>query len=166
MKTEVPKHSRPARTPPSTFLFLHLHLSNSPGPKPLSLIREGRQPLIRRQMTTGGPVVLALIKMRSLTGAKTRLGQGPKQRRAQWPGYRPAQSALSTTIVNKTSQRVLILRRRQNPFILRLCAVLEPQSCDVLAYYVSTESSDASGGCRHSNLVRDRRFSNMPVAFS
>jgi hypothetical protein len=34
MKTEVPKHSRPARTPPSTFLFLHLHLSNSPGPKP------------------------------------------------------------------------------------------------------------------------------------
>jgi hypothetical protein len=25
---------RPARTPPSTFLFLHLHLSNSLGPKP------------------------------------------------------------------------------------------------------------------------------------
>jgi hypothetical protein len=31
MKTEAFKHSRLARTPPSTFLFLHLHLSNSPG---------------------------------------------------------------------------------------------------------------------------------------
>jgi len=26
-------NSRPARTPPSTFLFLHLYLSNSPEPK-------------------------------------------------------------------------------------------------------------------------------------
>jgi hypothetical protein len=42
-------------------------------------------------------------KMRSLKGATTRLGQGPKQRRAQWPGYRPARSWLSTAIVNKSS---------------------------------------------------------------
>jgi len=32
------------------------------------------------------PAVLALIKMRSLTGAQNRVGQGPMQRRAQWGG--------------------------------------------------------------------------------
>ena len=44
---------RPARTPPSTFLFLHLHLSNSPGPEdPNSPGGEVVKTLIRRQMTT------------------------------------------------------------------------------------------------------------------
>src|SRR5436190_9470654 len=44
LKTEVSKYSRPARTPPSTFLFLHLHLSNSPGPEnPNSPWRGGPQ---------------------------------------------------------------------------------------------------------------------------
>jgi hypothetical protein len=33
------------------------------------------------------------------------LAKGPMQRRAQWAVYRPAQSALSTTIVNKTSHQ-------------------------------------------------------------
>src|SRR3954452_21529692 len=31
-KSRSSLNARPARTPPSTFLFLHLHLSNSPGP--------------------------------------------------------------------------------------------------------------------------------------
>src|ERR1700759_2040563 len=43
MKTEAFKHSRLARTPPSTFLFLHLHLSNSPGSEnPILLLLEDR----------------------------------------------------------------------------------------------------------------------------
>src|SRR5690348_18165334 len=33
-ETQGFREPRPARTPPSTFLFLHLHLSNSLGPKP------------------------------------------------------------------------------------------------------------------------------------
>jgi len=45
----------------------------------------------------------SLILVRSFTGTKTCLGQGPRQRRAQWPGYKPARSALSTVVVNKSS---------------------------------------------------------------
>src|SRR5215471_1347324 len=56
-------------------------------------------------------------------------------------------------------QRLLSTNRRimqMNPATQRsldfsgLCAVLEPQSCDVLPYDIATESSNASGGCRHS----------------
>jgi hypothetical protein len=112
LKTEVFKYSRLARTPPSTFLFLHLHLSNSPGSKPLPTIRRDICNLIRRQITTDFlSVVDSLIIMRSFRGAVARRGRGPKQRRAQWPGYRPAQSGLSTPIVNKTSHRAEFLRR-------------------------------------------------------
>jgi hypothetical protein len=35
---------RPARTPPSTFLFLPIHLSNSPGPKPTPTLRKTEEP--------------------------------------------------------------------------------------------------------------------------
>jgi hypothetical protein len=45
----------------------------------------------------------SLIVMRSIRGTTTRVGQEPKQRRAQWPGYRPARSGLSTPVVNKSS---------------------------------------------------------------
>src|SRR6202030_1478949 len=47
----------------------------------------------------------SLILVRSFTGTKTCLGQGPRQRRAQWPGYKPARSALSTVVVNKSSHQ-------------------------------------------------------------
>src|SRR6202043_3350499 len=43
--------------------------------------------------------VNSLILVRSFTGTKTCLGQGPRQRRAQWPGYKPARSSLSTAVV-------------------------------------------------------------------
>ena len=46
-----------------------------------------------------------------------------------------------------------------------VCAVLEPQSCDVLAYRISTESPDASGGCRGS-FSQGTGDLNVPVAFS
>jgi hypothetical protein len=47
----------------------------------------------------------SLILMRSFTGTKTCLGQEPKQCRAQWPGYKPARSELSTGVVNKSSHQ-------------------------------------------------------------
>src|SRR6202158_5591465 len=55
----------------------------------------------------------SLILMRSFTGTKTCLGQKPRQRRAQWAVYKPAQSALSTVVVNKSShhRENLALRR-------------------------------------------------------
>jgi hypothetical protein len=105
MKTEVFKYSRLARTPPSTFLFLHLHLSNSPGPEgPILPSLEGSG---RTHSTANNNRLLSavdsLIIMRSFTGANACFGQGPKQRRAQWPGYKPARSTLSTPLVNKSS---------------------------------------------------------------
>jgi hypothetical protein len=45
----------------------------------------------------------SLILVRSFTGTKTCLGLGPRQRRAQWAVYKPARSALSTVVVNKSS---------------------------------------------------------------
>jgi len=45
----------------------------------------------------------SLILVRSFTGTKTCLGQRPRQRRAQWAVYKPARSALSTVVVNKSS---------------------------------------------------------------
>jgi hypothetical protein len=47
----------------------------------------------------------SLISVRSFTGTKTCLGLGPRQRRAQWAVYKPARSALSTPVVNKSSHR-------------------------------------------------------------
>jgi hypothetical protein len=47
----------------------------------------------------------SLILVRSFTGTKTCLGQGPRQRRAQWAVYKPARSSLSTVVVNKSSHR-------------------------------------------------------------
>jgi hypothetical protein len=47
----------------------------------------------------------SLILVRSFTGTKTRLGQWPRQRRAQWAVYKPARSSLSTVVVNKSSHR-------------------------------------------------------------
>src|SRR3954469_4986130 len=134
MKTEVFKHSRLARTPPSTFLFLHLHLSNSPGsenPSPIagSFVNPHSTANDNRLLSA----VDSLILVRSFTGTKTCLGLGPRQRRAQWPGYKPARSALSTVLVNNRHVAEQILAAGEVVDIKRLCAVLEPQSCDVLA---------------------------------
>ena len=51
------------------------------------------------------PAVDSLILVRSITGTESCLGQGPKQRRAQWSGYKPPRSGLSTPVVNKSSHR-------------------------------------------------------------
>jgi hypothetical protein len=117
LKTEVSKYPRPARTPPSTFLFLHLHLSNSPGQTPHSHSWESRKPHSTTNDNRRLSAVDSLIIMRSFTGTTTCLGRGPMQCRAQWPGYRPAQSMLSTAVVNKSSHHVKIFALRRSPDI-------------------------------------------------
>src|SRR5689334_1272335 len=134
LKTEVSKYSRPARTPPSTFLFLHLHLSNSPGPEnPNSPGGEVPQTLIRRQMTTDWDRLFFTHHHEELSGhdklpwprgqcsaALSGRVIGPPNRRCQ---------RLSSTKLHIESENPV---QRGSPYISRLCAVLEPQSCDVL----------------------------------
>jgi len=129
-KTQAVKSSRLARTPPSTFLFLHLHLSNSPGsenPSPVAgaLLRKilPTKALFRRPHSTANDnrlpsAVDSLILVRSFTGTKTCLGQGPRQRRAQWAVYKPARSALSTVDVNKSSHPATESRTAKKPRFL------------------------------------------------
>ena len=61
----------------------------------------------------------SLILMRSFTGTKTCLGRGPRQRRAQWAGYRPARSSLSTVDVNKSSHHAALFSAARRPRFLR-----------------------------------------------
>ena len=103
-KGRNPQHARFARTPPSTFLFLHLYLSNSPEPKlPPSLMRAGCLHLPTTNSNRKRSAGATLIAMESIKDASTCRGRGPRRCRAQWPGYRPAPSGLSTPVVNKSS---------------------------------------------------------------
>jgi hypothetical protein len=61
----------------------------------------------------------SLILVRSFTGTKTCLGQGPRQRRAQWAVYKPARSSLSTVVVNKSSHRRTESRIAKRLYFLR-----------------------------------------------
>src|SRR4029434_9934297 len=58
--------------------------------------------------------------------------RGPMHRRAQWPGYRPARSGLSTPIVNKLSHRSQVFWDAKKSLCFGPLAALEPHSCDVL----------------------------------
>ena len=58
--------------------------------------------------------------------------RGPMHRRAQWPGYRPARSGLSTPIVKKLSYRSQEFRDAKKSLCFGPLAALEPHSCDVL----------------------------------
>jgi hypothetical protein len=135
-KTRGFREPRSARTPPSTFLFLHLHLSNSPGPeKSHSPSWEVRKTPFRRQMTTDWYRLLFHSSKRGASRArKHALACGPMQRRAQWPGYRPGRSALSTVL--STNRRIVrqIFATQRSRYICGTYAALEPQSCDVLTY--------------------------------
>jgi hypothetical protein len=101
---------------------VHVSLSSSslvkqPGsertPSPIagkvpSLEPSSRREAFRRPHSTTNDnrllsAVGSLILVRSFTGTNTCLGQGPRQRRAQWAVYKPAQSSLSTVVVNKSS---------------------------------------------------------------
>lgn len=58
--------------------------------------------------------------------------RGPMHRRAQWPGYRPARSGLSTPIVNKLSHHSQVFWDAKKSLCFGPLAALEPHSCDVL----------------------------------
>jgi len=142
---------------------VHVSLSSSllvkqPGARePLSLVQGAFSPKSSEEAfrtphsTTNDnrllPAVESLISVRSFAGTKTCFGRGPMQRRAQWAVYSPAQSALSTPDVNKSSHRVENFESAVSPDLWGLNAVLEPQSSAVLAY-LGTESLDTSGGRR------------------
>src|SRR5438105_748837 len=174
MKTEVSKYSRLARTPPSTFLFLHLHLSNSPGsenPHPhrqessISGARPRREAFRRPHSTANDnrwlSAVDSLILVRSFTGTKTCLGQGPRQRRAQWAVYKPAQSALSTVVVNKSSHHPWNLYCEEVSIFRHFAPYLSHNPA-TFSRRIGIESPDASGGCRRLIYLRGRRSSMNP----
>src|SRR3978361_862921 len=120
MKTEVFNYSKLARTPPSTFLFLHLHLSNSPGSKnPSPIAGSFVHPHSTANDNRLSSAVDSLILVRSFTGTQTCLGQGPRQRRAQWAVYKPAPSSLSTVVVNKSSHHRVQFRTAKKSRFLR-----------------------------------------------
>jgi hypothetical protein len=124
--------SSPDQSNPKVFMLktrkdsaVHVSLSSSslvkqPGAKtPLPLMGVCEDPF-RRQMTTDWiSAVDSLIIMRSFTGTKTCLGRGPRQRRAQWAGYRPARSSLSTVDVNKSSHQGSFFSVARKPRFLR-----------------------------------------------
>ena len=74
--------------------------------KPSSRRKSSEDPISTANDNRLSSAVDSLILVRSFTGTKTCLGQEPRQCRAQWPGYRPAGSTLSTPDVNKSSHRV------------------------------------------------------------
>ena len=134
-KAEASLSSRPARTPPSTFLFLHLYLSNSPRPEGLSPLEGFRSPF-RRQITTDRlSAVRFTHQNEELREAQTR--SWPKAKTAPRsvgrsinPPDRPCQRLMST---NRRIMRTYFATPRTRCFC-GLYAVLEPQSCDVLAF--------------------------------
>jgi hypothetical protein len=73
----------------------------------LPLLEGSARPSFRRQITTDCHRLFeSLIVMRSTRARTDALASEPMHRRAQWPGYRPARSDLSTAIVNKLSHHV------------------------------------------------------------
>ena len=104
LKTEVFNRPRPARTPPSTFLFLHLYLSNSPEPQLLSLSKGGFETLVRRRIATGSHrLLIHSSKVRSFRGAEAVLAESQNS------------AALSGCLIgraNRSCQRPLSRNRR------------------------------------------------------
>src|SRR4051794_26068891 len=118
MKTEVFKHSRLARTPPSTFLFLHLHLSNSPGSEnPSPFLGSSDALLSTANDNRLVSAVDSLIKMRSIEGATACLGLGGQ-----------CSAALSGWVIgppNRRCQRPLSTNRRTALRILQCAEVFD-----------------------------------------
>ena len=104
----IPKHQlapnaqepRPARTPPSTFLFLLLNLSNSP-------THEASKSLSTSLDNNSAAETYRLLhhcRDVDFWSASNRPGRWPRRRRAQWPSYRRGLPDLSTRFVRKSSR--------------------------------------------------------------
>ena len=119
---------------------VHVSLSSSslvkqPGTARAPPLPSGKVPedLIRRRITTDCYRLLVTHRNEELTGARIdALASGPMHRRAQWPGYRPARSGLSTPFVNKLSHQLEVFCDAKKSLYFGPLAALEPQSCDVL----------------------------------
>ena len=96
------------RRPRFSFFIFTCQTARDPRDPPFHCWKAPLTHLLGRQITTDWYRLLeSLTVMRSYTGTnRCRWPQGPMHRRAQWPGYRPALSDLSTAIVNKLSHRV------------------------------------------------------------
>ena len=147
---------RSARTPPSTFLFLHLHLSNSPGfenPSP----SEGAAPHSTANDNRFLPAVDSLISVRSLQARTNALAEGQCSAalsgRFIGPPHRRCQRLMSTN--RRIAPR--ILSRPQAPLFSGFCAVLEPQSYDVLTY-LGIESLHTSWGSRAVKVPKEAKI--------
>jgi hypothetical protein len=105
--------------------------------------------------------VESLIVMRSLRGAKRCVGLGGQMhRRAQWPGYRPARSGLSTPIVKKLSYRSQEFCDAKKSLCFGALAALEPHSCDVLTTRYALNRRAPAGADAAYFTYRDRRSIN------
>jgi hypothetical protein len=120
---------------------VHVSLSSSslvkqPGSRrPHSRGREVRKTLFRRQMTTDLHRLLLHSSKRGASRArKHALACGPMQRRAQWAGYRPPRTSLSTALSTNRRINPQNFATQRNRYFCREHAALEPQSCDVLTY--------------------------------
>jgi hypothetical protein len=101
---------------------VHVSLSSSslvkqPGArKPLSLFGEFRHPCFDGKRHPIGIGCSVTHQNEEHQGRESLpWPRGPMQRRAQWPGYRPAQSTLSTAIVNKSSHHAENFVARRSP---------------------------------------------------
>jgi hypothetical protein len=112
---------RPARTPPSTFLFLHLHLSNSPGRRaPLPAKGVSQNPSDGKYQPMAYRLLIHSSKRGALRARKHALAEGQDSAALSAAVYKPARSALSTVVVNKSSHRANLFCDAKKPRFLRV----------------------------------------------
>lgn len=145
---------RPARTSPSTFLFLPLHLSNSLGPKSRSHTNMGDLPdLTRRQYTTGFyRLCTTHHKVRSNTGANACPGQFRSSAALSGGAYMALRSGCQRPMSTNRRIESFFCSAQDRAFravvFWRRRAALEPQSCDDLLIDNHRESPATSGDHR------------------
>ena len=101
------------------FSFFIFTCQTARGQSPSPTYGSTRRPISTANDNRWLSAVDSLIIMRSFTGTKTCLGREPRQRRAQWLGYRPARSSLSTLDVNKSSHDGSFFSAARKPRLLR-----------------------------------------------
>jgi hypothetical protein len=147
------------------FSFFIFTCQTARGPKtPLPFLEGLRRPHSTANDNRLASAVDSLILVRSFTGTKTCLGQGPRQRRAQWAVYKPARSALSTVVVNKSSHHRGILHCKEVSIFKDLAPYLSHNPA-TFWHYVSIESPGDQWGLPAFHYSRDRRSQMNPSPF-